>query len=78
MNAAFFSLVIFLLFSGFQQINFIYYSTKERTVYGSTALCWTLADFQFLNPIHSRQHSPDAGSTRRKAATYTQNNTNIE
>jgi hypothetical protein len=35
---------------------------------------WPL--FQFLNPIHSRQHSMDGGSARRKAAAYTQNNTN--
>jgi hypothetical protein len=32
--------------------------------------------FQFLNPIHSRWDSLDRGSARRKAATYTQNNTN--
>jgi hypothetical protein len=37
---------------------------------------WPL--FQFLNPIHSRQDSSDGGSARRKAATYTQNNTNTE
>jgi hypothetical protein len=24
------------------------------TLYGFTALCWALATFQFLNPIHSR------------------------
>jgi hypothetical protein len=24
------------------------------SIYGSTVLCWTLAAFQFLNPIHSR------------------------
>jgi hypothetical protein len=35
---------------------------------------WPL--FQFLNPIHSRKDSLDGGSARRKAATYTQNNTN--
>jgi hypothetical protein len=37
---------------------------------------WPL--FQFLNLIHSRQESLDGGSARRKAATYTQNNTNTE
>jgi hypothetical protein len=27
-------------------------------IYGSTVLCWTLAVFQFLNPIHScREHA---------------------
>jgi hypothetical protein len=35
---------------------------------------WLL--FQFLDPIHSRQDSLDGGSAGRKAATYTQNNTN--
>jgi hypothetical protein len=34
---------------------------------------WPL--FQFLNPIYSRYDSFDRGSARRKAATYTQNNT---
>jgi hypothetical protein len=37
---------------------------------------WSL--FQFLNPTHSRQDFLDGGSTRRKAATYTHNNTNTE
>jgi hypothetical protein len=37
---------------------------------------WPL--FQFLNPIYSRQYSLDGGSACRKAATYTQNNTNTE
>jgi hypothetical protein len=36
---------------------------------------WTL--FQFLDPIHSRWDSLDRGSARRKAANYTQNNTDI-
>jgi hypothetical protein len=27
---------------------------RSVTIYGSTVLCWTLAAFQFLNPIHSR------------------------
>jgi hypothetical protein len=35
---------------------------------------WSL--FQFLNSIQNRQDSLDGGSARRKAATYTQNNTN--
>jgi hypothetical protein len=35
---------------------------------------WLL--FRVLNPIHSRYNSLDGGSARRKAATYTQNNTN--
>jgi hypothetical protein len=32
--------------------------------------------FQFLEPIHSLSESFDGGSARRKASTYTQNNTN--
>jgi hypothetical protein len=34
--------------------------------------------FQFLNPIYIRKDSLDGGSARRKAATYTQDNTNTE
>jgi hypothetical protein len=37
---------------------------------------WPL--FHFHNPIHSRWDPLDKGSARRKAATYTQNNTNTE
>jgi hypothetical protein len=37
-----------------------------------------LGRFLFLNPEHSRQDPLDWGSARRKAATYTQNNTNTE
>jgi hypothetical protein len=46
--------------------------------YGSTALCWTLAAFQSLNHIHIWYDSLDGGSARRKAFTYTQDNTNTE
>jgi hypothetical protein len=46
------------------------------SIYGCTALCWALAAFQLLNPIHSRQDSLDGGSARHKDSTYTQNNTN--
>jgi hypothetical protein len=35
---------------------------------------WPL--FQFLDPTHSRQDTLDGGSARRKAATYTDINTN--
>jgi hypothetical protein len=35
---------------------------------------WQL--FKFLDPTHSQQGSFDGGSARRKASTYTQNNTN--
>jgi hypothetical protein len=37
---------------------------------------WPL--FQFLDPMHIRQDSLDGGSARRKASTYTQNNTNTQ
>jgi hypothetical protein len=36
---------------------------------------WPLS--QFLDPIHSLLESLDGGSVRRKAVTYTQNNTNL-
>jgi hypothetical protein len=47
---------------------------------GSTAICWALVAFLFLflDPISSRQDSLDGGSARRKASTYTQNNTDTE
>jgi hypothetical protein len=35
---------------------------------------WQLS--QFLDSIHSRYDSLDGGSARRKASTYTENNTN--
>jgi hypothetical protein len=34
--------------------------------------------YQFLDPIHCRYDSSDGGSASRKAATYTQDNTNTE
>jgi hypothetical protein len=37
---------------------------------------WLL--FQFLDCIHRRYDALDEGSARRKASTYTQNNTNTE
>jgi hypothetical protein len=37
---------------------------------------WPL--LKFLDPIHSRWEPLDGGSARRKAATYTQDNTNTE
>jgi hypothetical protein len=46
------------------------------SIYGSKAISGPWSLFQFLNPIHSQQDSLDGGSARRKAATYTQNNTN--
>jgi hypothetical protein len=33
---------------------------------------------QFSDPTHSHQDTLDGGSARRKASTYTQNNTNTE
>jgi hypothetical protein len=53
--------------------------TIYLSIYGSTDLLLDLGRFfQFLNPIHSREDSLDGGSAIRKAATYTQNNTNTE
>jgi hypothetical protein len=43
------------------------------SVFGSVALCWTLAAFSVFLSIHSRYNSLDGGSARRKAATNTQN-----
>jgi hypothetical protein len=37
--------------------------------YGSTALCWALAAFQFLDLLHGRQDSLDGGSACYKAST---------
>jgi hypothetical protein len=37
---------------------------------------WLL--FQFLDPMHSRYNSLERASARRKAAIYTQDNTNTE
>jgi hypothetical protein len=46
---------------------------------GSTALCWALASSSFPSFfLHRRYDSLDGGSARRKAATYTQDNTNTE
>jgi hypothetical protein len=45
------------------------------SLYGSTALCWTLAAFS-VSPsfLHSRYDSLYGGSARCKATTYTENN----
>jgi hypothetical protein len=51
---------------------------KRLFYYGSTALCCALAVSSVFNPIHSRLDSLDGESARRKASTYTQNNTNTE
>jgi hypothetical protein len=40
--------------------------------------CWTWPVFQFLNPTYIWYDSLDGRSARRKAATYTQNNTNTD
>jgi hypothetical protein len=57
-------------------------SASEEGIYLSMYLSMALQPFvgpwqlfQFLNPIHSRLGSLDGGSGRRKAATYTRNNT---
>jgi uncharacterized membrane protein len=49
------------------------------SIYGSTYIfVGPLPLFQFLNSIHCWYDSLDERSARRKAATYTQNNTNTE
>jgi hypothetical protein len=48
------------------------------SAYDSTALCWAFVAFQLRNPMHSLWDSLDGESARRKAYTYTQNNTNTE
>jgi hypothetical protein len=45
------------------------YLSIYLSIYGCTAICWTLPAFSV---------SLDGGSARRKAATYTQNNTHTE
>jgi hypothetical protein len=46
----------------------------KLSIYGSKSLCWALATFQFINPVHSRQHTLDGVSGRRKDSTYEQTN----
>jgi hypothetical protein len=45
---------------------------------GSRAHYWALAYFQFLNPTHVGRPPLDGGPARRKVATYTRHNTNLE
>jgi hypothetical protein len=51
--------------SAFEQIDHVHeiwnecyavggHSNGILSIYGSTVLCWALAAFQFLNPMHSR------------------------
>jgi hypothetical protein len=54
----------------------LFHPSIHPSINGSTAFRWPWPLFQLLNPIHSRQNSLDGRSARRKAATYTQNNTN--
>jgi hypothetical protein len=49
----------------------------NQSVHGSTALCWASAAFSLSWSFYSQQNSLDGGSAGRKAATYTQNNTDI-
>jgi hypothetical protein len=59
------------------QIYTVYYKSDKLT---SMALqpWWTLAGFSVSKSVHNRWNSLDGVSDRRKAATYTQNNTNTE
>jgi hypothetical protein len=61
----------------------LHFNIWETSIYLSSYLglyipLLDLGCFQFLNPIHRRWDSLDGGSARRKAAAYTQNNTNTE
>jgi hypothetical protein len=62
---------------------------RGQIIDGYTAICrWNIIFyshvpgpwpfFQFFDPIHIRWDSLGGGSARRKATTYTQNNTNTE
>jgi hypothetical protein len=57
----------------FFKVSYIYrHISIYLPIYGSTAICWVLAAFQFFELLHSRQDSLEGWSARRKAATYTQ------
>jgi hypothetical protein len=45
---------------------------------GSTALCWALASTSVRNLFYTDGRTPWTSKARRKAATYTQDNTNTE
>jgi hypothetical protein len=48
-------------------------------IYGSTVLCWILTVFFSFLILHTVGSTPlDGESSRRKADTYKQNNTNTE
>jgi hypothetical protein len=49
-----------------------------RSIYGSKDLLLDFDRFFSFLILYSRQDSLDGGSARRKAAIYTQNNTNTE
>jgi hypothetical protein len=48
------------------------------SIYSSTALCWSSAVFSVFLSLTRSVGIVDGGSARRKAATYTQDSTNIE
>jgi hypothetical protein len=47
--------------------------SSRLSIYGSTALCWSLAAFSVYLYLLTRYDSLDGGSARRNAASYTQN-----
>jgi hypothetical protein len=57
---------------------YLYAFKGYLSLYGYRALCWALSAFQFPKPTPSRYDSLDRGPARRKAATFTQHNTNTE
>jgi hypothetical protein len=48
------------------------------SIYGSTALCFALADFLVFYVLHSWQDSLDGESARREGVTCTQDSKNTE
>jgi hypothetical protein len=52
-------------------LDLIYYNIIIIIIIISKALCWALAAFSVLMPIHSRQDTLYGGSVHRKAAAYT-------
>jgi hypothetical protein len=63
---------------GTTRLNSVPITVNYLPMYGSTAQVDLGRFFAVSKSIHSRWDSLDGGSASRKAATYTQNNRNIE
>jgi hypothetical protein len=53
---------------GHRSDNLSVYLSIYLYICGSTALCWTLAPFQFFDLLHGQYDSLDGGSARRKSS----------